>query len=128
MGNIKKYRRKIKYSLIYFLVIFLIFLSNAMPRSAWLAFCGCLGRIVGYFAVQSKKLSIRHLTLVFGKGKSPGEIEKLACDMFMMLGKNVGDVLRASKIDSLAELEKFVVMKGMENFEEVKVLFLLLVI
>jgi KDO2-lipid IV(A) lauroyltransferase len=35
-----------------------------------------------------------------------------------MLGKNVGDVIRAAPINTLEELEKIVVMKGMENFNE----------
>ena len=41
----------------------------------------------------------------------------MASDMFMMLGKNVGDIFRAAEVDTLEKLEKFVVMKGMENYE-----------
>src|SRR6478609_280059 len=117
MQTFKSLKRKVKYRLIYYLVKFLISISNWMPRSTWLAFCGWLGKIAGMFAVKSRELAVRHLTLAFGKEKTKEEIEKLSRDMFVMLGKNAGDVLRATNISSLPELEKFVVMKGMEHYE-----------
>src|SRR4051812_9835652 len=112
MPTLKSLRRKVKYRLIYFLVKFLIAISNWMSRSAWLAFCGGLGKMAGWFAVESRTRAVRHLTLAYGNEKTGVEIEKLSRDMFVMLGKNAGDVLRATNIDSLPELEKFVVMKG----------------
>ena len=95
----------------------MIAISNSVPRKSWLTFCGWLGRIAGIFTVQSRKLAVAHLTMAFGNEKSPEEIRRISRDMFVMLGKNVGDILRAAKIDSLAELDKVVVMKGFENFE-----------
>lgn len=88
-----------------------------MPRSTWLAFCGWLGKIAGQFAVKSRALAVQHLTMAFGKEKTTTEIEKISRNMFVMLGKNAGDVLRATNIDSLPELDKFVKMKGMEHYE-----------
>jgi Kdo2-lipid IVA lauroyltransferase/acyltransferase len=117
MLALKSLRRKVKYRLIYFAVKFLISVSNWMPRSAWLTFCGGLGRIAGWFAVESRTLAVRHLTMAFGNEKTPHEIERLSHEMFVMLGKNAGDVLRAMNIASLPELDKFVVMKGMEHYE-----------
>ena len=117
MSTFKDLRRSIKYRLVYILVKFLISISNWMSRSSWLTFCGGLGKIAGRFAVKSRKLAVAHLTLAFGKEKTAEEIEKMSRNMFKMLGKNAGDVLRAMNIDSLSELEKFVVMKGMENYE-----------
>ncbi|HTJ48438.1 MAG TPA: lysophospholipid acyltransferase family protein [Cyclobacteriaceae bacterium] len=117
MSRLKKFRKKIKYSLIYFLVRFLISIANKMPRLTWLAFCGKLGKVACFFATKSRTLSERHLTIAFGEEKSSMEIKKLAQDMFVMLGKNVGDVLRAANIDCLTALNKFVVMKGMQNFD-----------
>lgn len=118
MSTFKSVKRKVKYTLIFFLVKFLISISNMMSRSAWLTFCGGLGRVAGFFATKPRELAVKHLTIAFGEEKTPAEIERISHDMFMMLGKNAGDVLRASKIDSLNELEKFVVMKGMEHYEE----------
>lgn len=117
MGVVKNFRRKAKYGLIYFLVKFLVMISNWIPRQAWLAFCGGLGRFMGILLKRYRQMAITHLTMVFGKEKSAEEIKKLALDSFTMLGKNGGDVLRASTITSLDDLNKMVVMKGFENYE-----------
>ncbi len=118
MISFRDARKKAKYQLIYLLVIFLISISNWMPRFVWLGFCGWLGGIAYRFAPQSRERAIKHLTMAFGCEKSPQEIAELSRESFVMLGKNAGDVLRATNICSLAALNKFVVMKGMENFEE----------
>jgi Kdo2-lipid IVA lauroyltransferase/acyltransferase len=117
MGVVKNFRRKVKYSLIYFLVKFLVMISNWIPRKVWLSFCGGLGRVMGILLKRYRQMAIMHLTMVFGKEKSAEEIKKLALDSFTMLGKNGGDVLRASTITSLEDLNKIVMMKGFENYE-----------
>jgi KDO2-lipid IV(A) lauroyltransferase len=117
MGAFKTLRRKVKYRLIYFLVKFLVTISNWIPRKTWLSFCGGLGRLMGTLLRQYQNMAITHLTMAFGNEKSAEEIKKLALDSFAMLGKNAGDVLRASTITSLEELNKIVVMKGFENYE-----------
>src|SRR6187402_1885023 len=117
MPAFKSFKRKLKYGLIYYLVRFLISISNRVPRTVWLRFCGRLGKLVGHLAARQRALAVTHLTLALGNEKTRAEIEKISWDMFTMLGKNAGDVLRASGIDSLAELDKFVVMKGMEHYE-----------
>jgi len=118
MKSFKYYKRKVKYRLLYFLVIFLVKISNWVPRKSWLSFCGQLGKIAGFFATKTRKLAVQNLTIAFGDEKTPEEIDRISRNMFVMLGKNVGDVLRASGISSLEELNKFVVMKGFENFEQ----------
>jgi Kdo2-lipid IVA lauroyltransferase/acyltransferase len=113
----KKIRRRIKYSFIYYFVIFLIGISNRISRTAWLTFCGNLGKIAYALAVKSKARTIRHLTMAFEQEKSPEEIKKISRDVFVMLGKNVGDILRHMQVSTLDDLDKFVVMKGFENFD-----------
>jgi Kdo2-lipid IVA lauroyltransferase/acyltransferase len=117
MASIRSIRKKVKYRLIYVLVKSLIQISNWMPRKTWLTFCGNLGKLAYALAVKSKERTIKHLTLAFGEEKSSEEIKTIARDMFMMLGKNAGDVLRHTGVSTLDELDKFVVMKGFENFE-----------
>jgi len=117
MGAVKDFRRKVKYGALYFIIKSLIALSNRVPREAWLNFCGGLGRLAGFLVPRYRYLAESNLTLVFGKEKSTKEIRKLAWETFVMLGKNWGDVLRATRVDTLAELDTFVKMKGMENFD-----------
>src|SRR6188768_1044970 len=108
--------KRIKYGVIYYFVLFLIFLSNLFPRKGWITFCGFLGKIGYYVSPKSRKLIIKHLTLAFEKEKSRAEILALSKRTFMMLGKNAGDVLRAQRVRSIEDLDKFLVAHGLENF------------
>jgi Kdo2-lipid IVA lauroyltransferase/acyltransferase len=116
MSRTKKIRRKIRYSFVYRFVQFLIYISNHIPRVRWLQFCGFLGRVAYMFASKTRKLVARHLTWAFNE-KTPDEIQKLTKEVFEMLGKNAGEMLRATRVKTLADLEKFLVTDGLENYE-----------
>ncbi len=109
--------KRIKYSFLYYGVLFLIWLSNFLPRKVWLSVCGFLGRIAYYFLAETRKLVKAHLTLAYSKEKSPNEIDKLSKKVFTMLGKNAGDILRARRVKTISDLNKFLVVHGMENFQ-----------
>ena len=109
-------KKQIKYSAIYYFVRFLIFTSNLIPRRLWLSFCGLLGKIAYSFASETRELSIVHLGLAYGKEKSVKEILEISKKMFVLLGKNAGDILRARAIETLDDLDKFIVVHDYENF------------
>jgi len=88
-----------------------------MPRKVWLAFCGMLGRVAYAFATKTRELSIAHLGLAYSKEKSLREIVELSKEMFTMLGRNAGDILRARSVRTLADLDRFIVVHDYENFE-----------
>ncbi len=113
----KKSRRKIRYALVYRFVQFLIFFAHTMPRTWWLTLCGFLGRIAYLVTTQTRALVIQHLTWVYGGDKSVAEITTLAKRVYEYFGKNAGEILRASKINSLPEMEKFTVSHGYEHYE-----------
>lgn len=117
MADLKTVRRKIRYALVYRFVQFLIFLSGILPRTWWLRWCGALGRLAYVFAHQTRALTLRHLTLVYGQDKTPAEIRQLARRTFEYLGKNAGEILRASRIDTLPQLESFLETTGFEHYE-----------
>lgn len=117
MSRKKKFRRSVRYFLVYGFVRTMIAISNAVPRRMWLAFCGWLGSVAYRFAAESRGLTVQHLNLAFPE-KSQAEIRKLAQNTFRMLGKNAGEILRASRIRSLKDLEKILVTHGYENFEK----------
>lgn len=112
----KKIKRTIRYTLVYRLVRFFIFLARLMPRVAWLKFCGFLGRLAYFFASQTRKLTRKHLQLAFGKEKSVEELNALSKRVFEYLGKNSGEMLRATRVETLEDLKEFLVVSGMENF------------
>jgi Kdo2-lipid IVA lauroyltransferase/acyltransferase len=110
-------RKEIKYTSLYYFIRFLIFASNLMPRKVWLGFCGFLGRVAYAFSPKPRERAIIHLGLAFGKEKSFREIVELSKEMFVMLGKNAGDILRSLKVKTVADLEKFLTTQGLENYE-----------
>jgi KDO2-lipid IV(A) lauroyltransferase len=111
----KATRRYVRYTFVYWFVRFMVWLSNLLPRTAWLSFCGALGSLAYYLATETRKLTHRHLSLAFPE-KSKDEITNLAKRTFKMLGKNTGEILRSSTINSLEQLNKFLVTHGYENF------------
>src|SRR5688572_20785406 len=114
----KKIKRKIRYAIVYRVVQFLIFLSTLFPRVAWLKFCGFLGRIAYHFASSTRSLVKKHLSLAF-KDKDKAEIKALSKNVFEFLGKNTGEMLRATAtIETLDDLNKVVTVHGYENFEQ----------
>jgi KDO2-lipid IV(A) lauroyltransferase len=113
----RKLKKRIKYTALYYFIRFLIFFSNLLPRKAWLAFCGWLGKLAYTFSPKPRARTIHHLGLAFSREKNTREILELSKQVFVMLGKNAGDILRSLKVKSLADLEKFLVTKGLENYE-----------
>jgi len=110
-------KKRIKYSALYFFIKFLMFFSNLLPRKIWLSFCGWLGKIAYAVSPKPRERSIYHLGLAFGTSKSPREIVALSKKVFVMLGKNAGDILRSLKVKTLQDLNKFLVTHGLENYE-----------
>lgn len=110
-------KKRIKYTALYYFVRFLIFFSNLLPRKVWLAFCGWLGKLAYSFSSKPRERTIYHLGLAYSGKKSTREILELSKQVFVMLGKNAGDILRSLKVKSLADLEKFLVTEGLENYE-----------
>jgi KDO2-lipid IV(A) lauroyltransferase len=117
MAALKKVRRKIQYSLAYWLVRFLIGLSLSITRQSWLSFCGTLGVIGFHVAAKTRALTIKHLRMAYPQ-KNDEEIRKIARSNFKMLGKNAGEILRSSRtVKSLKDLEEILVTDGLENYE-----------
>ncbi|MBI1768324.1 MAG: lysophospholipid acyltransferase family protein [Bacteroidetes bacterium] len=111
-------RKEIKYTALYYFIRFLIFSANLASRKMWLRFCGVLGRVAYRFSPKPAERMINHLTIAFGKEKSPEEIKNLSKKTFEMLGKNAGEIIRSLSVKTLADLEKFLVTTGMENYEK----------
>jgi len=114
----RPFKKQIKYTSLYYFVRFLIFASNLLPRRIWLAFCGWLGRIAYIVSPKPRERVIYHLGLAFAKEKSTPEILALSKRVFVMLGKNSGDILRSLKVRTLSDLTKFLTTHGIENYEK----------
>lgn len=59
---------------------------------------------------------IRHLSFAFPE-KTKRDVDRLARSVFEMLGKNAGEMLRATRVKTLDDLQKFLITHGLENYE-----------
>ncbi|MBL7849257.1 MAG: lysophospholipid acyltransferase family protein [Cyclobacteriaceae bacterium] len=113
-------RKRIKYTAIYWAVLFTIFISRLVPRTLWLSLFGLIGRIVYSFPSRFKDLVIHHLGLAFAKEKTTREILELSKEVYVMLAKNGADVIRSWSVRTREDLDKFVVFEGKEYAERAK--------
>src|SRR5688572_24894100 len=113
----KRQRRKIRYNIIYYAVLFMISFSNFIPRKVWLRMIGVLGGIGYYLAPRFRRLTTRHLTMAYRKEKSPQEIKKLSKQVFRYMGMNAADLIRGFRITDVKEYEKVMITKGIEHAE-----------
>jgi KDO2-lipid IV(A) lauroyltransferase len=117
----KKVKRKIRYTFLYYAIMALIFLSQFVPRRLWLNFFGGIGSLAYYLARQSRRLTLKHLTMVYGKEMAPSGIKKLAKDVFRKIGMNGADLIKGFNITEQSKYEKIVVSKGIEHAEAARV-------
>lgn len=114
--NKRPVSKRLKYFLLYWFVRFMLAFSNLLPRTWWLGFCGNLGRLAFAVMPSFRYLTIAHLSLAFGQEKSAKEIYTLAKQVYVMLGKNAGDIFRSMDVKTLPDLERFLTTTGLENF------------
>lgn len=76
--------------------------------------------LLGYrLAGKTRRLMLRHIHMAF-PSFTDKEVKLLAKRNFMMLGANTGEVLRATGIRSLSDLEKILVVHDYDNYEKAK--------
>jgi KDO2-lipid IV(A) lauroyltransferase len=119
MSVYQKRFRAFRYWLVYWFVRFLIAVSNAVPRATWLVFCGSLGWLGYHLATKTRLLMHRHIQMAF-PDYTHDQARTLAKLNFVHLGKNTGEILRATSIKTLSDLEKFLVIHQYENYEKAK--------
>jgi KDO2-lipid IV(A) lauroyltransferase len=116
-GYKKSFFKRVRYYLLYQVVRFLIAISNRVPRIAWLKFCGRLTKLGFPFATQTRNLMIKNIGIAFGNELNAEQIRDLARRTFVMMGRNAGDILRATKVKSLEDVDKFMVTHGLDIYE-----------
>lgn len=88
-----------------------------LPRRWWLNFCGFLGSVAYHFVFEAREQTIAHLGLAYSGEKTIKQIMALSKQVFKMLGKNGGEILRAMNVHTIADLDKILITHGIENFE-----------
>lgn len=112
-----KVSKQIKNTLIYWMVLYLILFVRLISRSTAFLFFKYLACLVFYLARTEREKTIRHLSIAFGDKKSGAEIRKMACQVFINLGKNGVDALRMSLINR-ENLHHLVQIEGIEHLKK----------
>lgn len=121
MGIMAKKRpllKRLKYFLLYLLVKGLLFLAYILPRKVVLHFCGFLGGMAFYLIRGARKKTILHLEQVYGKEKSKEEILRMAKRVFIMIGRNFGDIMRSVNMVDIQAFQKVVNITGEEHLQK----------
>lgn len=114
------FRKRLKYTAIYWALLTTIFLSRISPRRWWLWFFGWVGGIVYRFPSRYKDLVIQHLGLAFGREKTPREILDLARKVYVMLGRNGAESLRSVTVTTRKQLDGILTVTGLEHADRAK--------
>jgi KDO2-lipid IV(A) lauroyltransferase len=112
--RIKAIRKKIKYAVLYFLVLTIIYSSNLLPRKWWLSICGGLGYLVYVFSTKLRTQVRKHLSFAYGDEMSEEQIHSLTRSVFVMLGKNTGLTLN-DFISSKRKFRSRSIVKGLHH-------------
>ncbi|MFO0505835.1 MAG: lysophospholipid acyltransferase family protein [Chryseotalea sp.] len=116
MAFAKDWKLQARHELVYRAVQFVTFISFIIPRSWWLAFCGFVGKLAYYVAAQTRTLMHRHIAMAYPDW-SQAKVKKLAKTNFSYLAKNAGEILRATKVKTLSDLEAFLKVHDFHLFE-----------
>ena len=101
-------KRKIKRHVLYYLLRIVAFILYLFPLKLGLYLGSILG-VLTYYIIRKERLkTLANLRLAFGKEKSEKEVERIARDVFVNLGKNLIELvnfpkINASNVDALIE-------------------------
>jgi Kdo2-lipid IVA lauroyltransferase/acyltransferase len=87
-------RKKIKNTLIYWVVVFFVILFRTLPRKLCIFFMRGLARFAFRVVKSEREKTIKHLTNAFGHEKSPKEIFSLAKNVFLHFATITVDAIR----------------------------------
>jgi len=113
----KRFRRKVRYNVLYVAFRALIFLAGLIPRKAWLSVFGFLGGLSYYLAAKSRQTAIANLTLAYSKEMDARAIRSLAKKVFVMIGKNGADVIWLHRKTSREDFDHIRQVIGEEYLE-----------
>jgi KDO2-lipid IV(A) lauroyltransferase len=113
----KRIQRYIRYSILYYCAIVLIWLFQRLPRGFLIWLTGALGYLAYYLAAPVRRRSMAHLKIAFRETKSEAELKSICRGMFVYMGKNTVDVARSFRMETGAEVAKAFTIIGKEHLD-----------
>jgi KDO2-lipid IV(A) lauroyltransferase len=118
MTQKRSLKKRIKYFLLFLFVKWLLYTANLLPRKMLLKTCGMLGGLSYYILGDARKKTFRNLVMVYGHEKSVKEIQLMAKQVFVMIGKNAADILLSVSFQDIDAFKKIVHVSGEEHLEK----------
>ncbi len=115
--RIKKIRRKITYSTLYFLAILVEKIAVFLPESLVFFVCETISFSYYILVKKERKKVVLHLTQAFSDEYSEKEIKELAKKVFINLGRNIAELFLMKTFDK-AKLTERLSCEGHEIIDE----------
>jgi KDO2-lipid IV(A) lauroyltransferase len=113
----KEIQRAIKYPVLIFFIRLFIATVRFFPRRRSELLFAFFARLAFYLVRKERKKTIRTLTLAYGEEKTPGEIRKIACRVFVNQALNFADYLHSIQWKSRERFAKMVDIVGEEHLK-----------
>ena len=109
--------KRIKRSTIYFLIKFLFFFINLIPRKLALKIGTGIGKTIWRFSKKDRTEIEKNLSWVYKDQLTPEQRLEISRDFFINSGKNIIDVIRFKKYFH-TEIKPLVTIEGVEHLHE----------
>ncbi len=114
---IKTIRRKIQYSVLYFLAVFVEKLTILLPEPLIFFSCEVAGLCCFTLLKKEREKTISHLKKAFSKKYSDKQINKIAKNVFLNLSRNIAELFFLKRLNK-NELAQKVSCEGLEIIEK----------
>ena len=111
------WRRKLKYSLLIFLVKSLIWISSWVPRKLLHGVFSLLAGMAFLLVKREREKTIRNIQIGY-PDKTPADVKKMARKVFINLSKNYADLTKGLSIKTREAYRRIVKIEGEEHFEQ----------
>jgi KDO2-lipid IV(A) lauroyltransferase len=100
MGQLRKLRKSIKYSLLIGFIQFLLFVVKVLPWKLTSYFFDRLGLLAFYVVKKERIKTIKNLSIAYGEEKSQKEIDSMAKEVFANFGRAAAELAVKLNMDN----------------------------
>ena len=118
MSSFKKLRKNIKYTLLVAAIKVLLAVIRILPRRVPMGIGAGLGALVFKLMKEERTKTFNNLTIAYGKEKTAAEIEAMAREVWVNLGKSVVEFAIKMKQDDPETFFKDLEVRGNQHLQE----------
>lgn len=113
-----RFRKKLKYAILYRFILAILWLAAHLPRRWTLKFYEGLGLLAYQLYPKVRQQIQRNLTYALGDEIDTIDLDKFPKTLFRNLAKNVADIFISNSFNTLEDLQKIVRVEGLGHFEQ----------